>query len=100
MRIYTGTGTHFNTVRITYCSRLSLTQITLDCDFADFYAFGKTNNEFLWEHACSRPKRLRTSVERTGQNPHLQLSTYNHLERNLSQKKKKGAAKPFLFRVF
>lgn len=36
----------------------SLTQVTLDCDFADFYAFRKTNNELLWEHACRRPKRF------------------------------------------
>lgn len=35
---------HFNAAHITHCKTQSLTQITLDADFADFYTFGKTNN--------------------------------------------------------
>lgn len=86
MRTFIKAKTHFNITHITYCETQSLTQITLDGDFADFYTFGKTNNQFLWEHACRRPKCFGTSVERTGQNPQPQLSLYNHLQLNLSQK--------------
>lgn len=97
-----GTDTHFDIVPVTYCSRWGLTQITLDGDFADFYTFRKTDNELLWEHACRRPKRFRTSVERTGQNSHLQLSIYNRLERNLShtQEKKKKPQSHFYLGYF